>query len=90
MEEKERVALLLCQSRGNTVGSGLKNSAPLPGEQRKVITDRSMAVRLSAKFRKGGVADNIRVCAGSLVVQFPNFDEPLWFYNLLVLLLFLL
>lgn len=49
-----------------------------------------MAGRLSAKFHKGGVADNIRVCAGAYVVQFPNFDEPLWFFNLLVLLLFIL
>ena len=51
---------------------------------RYVIRIRAVTVlHSSAKFQEGGVADRIRLCAGSQVVRFPNLDELLW--SLLIL-----
>ena len=41
-----------------------------------VIRIKAVTVYLSLlQFQKGGVADSVRVCAGSQVVQSPNLDE---------------
>ena len=41
-----------------------------------MIRIKAVTVYLSLlQFQKGGVADNVRVCAGSQEVQSPNLDE---------------
>ena len=74
MEEKERVALFLCQAKGEHSRLAPHELCPcLPGNRKRLcsqagVCDKeqcSNSLFFLLQFHKSGVADKIRVCAGS-------------------------
>ena len=82
MEEKEKVALFLCQAKGKHSRLVPQELCPLPWgigrgyivrTQLPELCDKDQGSKVlhssSAKFQKGGVVNKIRVCVRSQVVR---------------------